>query len=66
MKILMILVMFFAVGALLIISNNNLFLYKPENVSKFKSLYFNWIDGIYNNFELAYKDLISMKWFPEK
>ena len=65
MKIFMILLMFFVIGALLIISNNNLALYQETNMIKFKTSYFNWLDNVYNNFELMIEYLRTMKWLPE-
>ena len=65
MKIFMIILMFFVIGALLIISNNSLSLYQEENMIQFKTLYFNWLDDVYGNIELIVKNIVSVKWLPE-
>ncbi len=65
MKIIMLLVIFFCLGAFFIISQNNLSLDKSENIDKFVSLYKNWIKKILHNFENFSGYVIKMKWLPE-
>jgi hypothetical protein len=65
MKILMFVLMFFVVSALLIISNNNLEMYKSENISKFNNLYFKWVDEIYSNIQSITGNVVKLDWLPQ-
>ena len=49
-------------GVLLIISNNNLAMYKPENVQKFFPLFSDWLKVIYNNFLTMTGQVVKMNW----
>ena len=64
MKILIILLMFFIIGALFVISNNNLVMYKYENIEKFSEFYIEWINQIYINIQVLTGDTIDLKWLP--
>ena len=65
MKILMIFFMLFVVGALFIISNNNLAMHKKENFEKFSELYTRWIDQIYINSQTLTGEVIKLDWLPK-
>lgn len=65
MKLVILLLMFLVIGALLIISNSNLALYKDENISEFKGLYLDWLDNVYKNAQIITGNLVKMKWLPE-
>jgi hypothetical protein len=56
--------MFFIVGALVIISNNSLALYYPENAEKFFDLYVFWLNKLCSNFLDITGDAIKMEWLP--
>jgi len=58
--------MFLMLSALLIISNNNLALYKEENRESFFGLYFSWLDQVYTNVYTITGKIIEMKWIPDK
>jgi len=64
MKIILFVLMFLVIGALLILSNNNLPLYKDENISQFKILYIQWLDDVYQNTQSITGNVIGMKWLP--
>lgn len=64
MKIILFVLMFLVIGALLILSNNNLPLYKDENISQFKILYTQWLDGVYQNTWSITGNAVNMKWMP--
>ena len=66
MKLILFLFMFLILGALLIISNNNLAFYKESNVNQFNTLYFEWLDGVYSNVQIMTGNLIKLEWLPEK
>ena len=65
MKLVILLLMFLVIGALLIISNNNLALYKDENIHEFKVLYIDWLDNVYKNAQTITGNLVKMRWLPE-
>ena len=65
MKILIIFLMFFVIGALFIISNNSLAMYKKENSEKFSELYIQWIDQIYINSQKLTGEAIKLDWLPK-
>ena len=65
MKIVLFVMVFFILGALLIISNNNLALYNPLNVKTFLNLYSNWLDGVYSNSLSLSGKIIELDWLPK-
>ena len=65
MKAVLIILVFFVLSALLIISNHNLALYEKENVQEFFGLYIGWLDEIYFNFQTITGQAVKMDWFPE-
>jgi len=64
MKSFIFILMFFIVGVLLIISNNNLSMYQQLNVVKFSELYVEWFDSLYANSQILVKEIIKLNWFP--
>jgi len=65
MKILMLIVMFLFLGALFIISNNNLYLKESENLVIFKSLYHNWLSHVYDNSLKLTGHVVNLDWLPD-
>jgi hypothetical protein len=65
MKIFMISLMFFVIGALFIISNDNLRMNEQENIEKFSESYIEWINQIYLNIQALTGNVIKLDWFPE-
>jgi hypothetical protein len=57
---------FFILGALLIISNNNLALYNHSNVKIFLNFYSNWLDDVYSNSLGLTGNIIELDWLPKK
>jgi hypothetical protein len=55
---------FLILGALLIINNNNLAMYKNENYEKFSELYAGWFGDLYENFHSVIGYVIKLDWFP--
>jgi hypothetical protein len=51
-------------GALLIISNNNLAMYKPDNVQKFFQLSSDWFTTLYNNLLTITGQAVKLNWTP--
>lgn len=64
MKLLIFLLMFFVIGALVIIGNNDLEMHRAENLEKFADLYSKWIDSLYSNFQGITGNAIKMEWMP--
>ncbi len=65
MKFLMLITMFFLIGAFFIISQNNLHLNNSENADKFISIYKIWLEKTFNNFVSLTGHVVEMKWLPD-
>jgi hypothetical protein len=65
MKIWMLLLMFFAIAALIIISNHDLALYKEENRQTFSELYTDWLGDIYSNGLKLTGHIVKLDWLPK-
>ncbi len=66
MKIVMLIFMVFVIGALYIISENNLALNNKENIDLFGSMYGNWISSSFQDAVKITGRAIEMKWLPEQ
>jgi len=64
MKVLLFLMVFLILGALFIISNNNLAMHQKDNIKKFSELYIEWMDQIYLNFRIITGQVIRLNWLP--
>ncbi len=64
MKFAIFILMFFVIGALFIIENNELVLSKSENIQIFFELYAEWINSLYLNFQILTGNIIQMNWLP--
>ena len=64
MKIFMLIIMFLCIGALFIVSQNNLALGNPKNVDNFVSLYGNWLKGSVENLGSLTSHVVKMEWLP--
>ena len=65
MKTMVLILFFLAVSALLIINNNDLALYKQENVEEFSTLYIQWLNDIYSNMQSLTGNVVKLDWLPE-
>ena len=65
MKILIAVLMFFMIGALIIIGNNDLAMSHSENLGKFFGLYVKWLDSLYINFQSMTGHAVKMEWLPK-
>ena len=65
MKILMLIVMFFCIGAFFIISQNNIYLNNSENTDKFISLYSSLLEKTFSNIGNLIGNVIKMEWLPK-
>ena len=66
MKIILIILMFFVISGLFIISNNNLAMYKQENIVNFVDRYISWLDHISSNTQKITGEIIKLDWIPQK
>ncbi|MDO8622791.1 MAG: hypothetical protein Q7R52_00950 [archaeon] len=64
MRFILILVSFLIIGALFIISNNNLEMYKQENINTFFTLYIQWGGHILDNAKEVSGNAVRLDWFP--
>lgn len=65
MKFQMFLVKLFILGALFIISNNNLHLLVSVERELFFNLYFNWIGGLFNQGIEVTSYVVQFEWLPK-
>lgn len=66
MKIILIVMMFFVISALFIVSNNNLAMYKQENIVSFVDMYTKWINNLFSNTEKLTGQAIKLDWLPQE
>ena len=65
MKIISILLMFLILGALFIISNQNLALKDEENFNKFADGYYIWLNSLFENGKTITSYVVNSNWLPE-
>jgi len=56
--------MFFVISALFIISNNNLAMYKQQNIVNFVDTYLTWLNQIISNTQKITGEIIKLEWLP--
>ncbi len=66
MKIFLFIIIFFLLGALLIISNHNLSFICGENVSLFSDLYMGWLNKVYSNAYSMTGKIVQLEWLPKR
>ena len=66
MKTIMIIAMFFLIGAFFIISEDNIRMNTQSNVNVFFVNYVSWIDSIFSNGKGVLGYVVKMEWLPEK
>lgn len=64
MKLVIMLFMFFILGSLLIVSNNNIFLSNSKNFDKFGELWADWINRVFLNFKEIIREVVSVDLGP--
>lgn len=65
MKFLILVLMIFIIASLIIINNNDLYIYRSSDLEKFSEIYSGWLDGVYVNLQNLTGDVVRMKWIPE-
>jgi len=66
MRILFIFIFFLVLGFLLIISNNDLQMYKKEDIQTFSNISTTWANKLYSNLQILSGQIIKLDWLPEK
>ena len=66
MKILLAIMMFLVISALFIISNNNLAMYKQENIVNFVDMYTKWFNHIFSNTQKVTGEIVKLDWLPQE
>lgn len=65
MRIFLFLIMIFILSALLIISNNEIKMYKHEDVVTFVDLYLDWAENIFLNIRNITGEAVNLRWLPD-
>ena len=65
MKIPILLLKFFFIGALFIISNNALYLSNPTDFVVFKEIYFQWIETLFDNISHITSYVVQAEWLAQ-
>lgn len=66
MKIIMIILMFLIIGALFVISNENLHLNDKKELERFYDSYYLWVGNVFNNLKSVTADVIKVDWLPKE
>lgn len=64
MKIAILIVKFFVLGALFIVSNYSLALKDPSQFAIFSELYLNWLESFFNNSMQVTGYVVQFDWLP--
>ncbi len=64
MKIYLVIIKFFFIGALFIVSNHVLYLSNPVDFLTFKQLYFNWLENIFDSGSEITAYVVNSNWLP--
>lgn len=64
MKTIMLVFMFFMIGALFIISEHNLHIGDKEDLSKLSKFYTSWLDSSLENLKTIAGHVIRLDWLP--
>ncbi len=65
MKLLMLIVIFFLIGAFFIISQENLHISDSTELNKFNTAYVSWLEDLSENFKQVTGYVVKMDWLPE-
>lgn len=64
MKTLMLILIFFLISALFIVSNGNLHLNNSEEFAMFSSAYYQWFNNLFNNLVSMTGQVVHLDWLP--
>ena len=63
-NIIVIILMFFILGGLLIVSNHNLSFANEKELTQFSKLYIGWLDEMYSNSRQITSNVVRLEWLP--
>lgn len=66
MKTVMIILIFFLIGAFIIVNNGNLHLSKSDEFSKFGNQYYSWLKQISSNTAQITGNIVNIEWLPKE
>ncbi len=66
MRTIILILIFLILGALFIVSNNNLALIKQQDRAEFDSSYTGWLQKLFSNSQNLVGSVVNMGWFPDK
>jgi len=64
MRILLFIILFLVLGALFIISNENLRLREKQGMKEFSGLYYSWLSQLFSNFKGISGYFVKFEWLP--
>lgn len=64
MKLSIIVIKFLFIGALFIVSTQNLYLSDGDDLDKFTELYYSWLSGIFSNLKEMSAYVVKSEWLP--
>jgi len=64
MKVYIFILKFLFVGALFIISNQNLYLTHHEDLTRFSGLYYSWLGNVFSNVVSLTAYVVKFEWLP--
>ncbi len=64
MKFTIVIIKFLFIGALFIVSNNNLHLADKHDMSTFLSIYYSWMDNVFLNAKVLTGYVLKSEWVP--
>jgi len=64
MKIYLVLLKFFFIGALFIVSNHQLYLSDSSDLMTFKEMYIGWLESVFNQASHVTSYVIHSNWLP--
>lgn len=64
MKLILLVLTFFVLGALFIISNQNLALHDSEDFRVFRQEYYTWVSHLFNNGQGILGYVVKSEWLP--
>ena len=65
MRILLFIILFLVLGALFIISNENLHLREKQDMKEFSGLYYSWMSQLFSNFKGISGYFVKFEWLPD-
>ncbi|MBU1136110.1 MAG: hypothetical protein KJ559_01220 [Nanoarchaeota archaeon] len=65
MRLIILVLMFLMIGALFIVSENNLALKENKSRQELKTIYLSWFEQLFNNSKNLIGYVVKLEWLPE-